>query len=291
MSLQSRLDSLITAIGADIKERVTLSSAQIITGAKQFPPNTLLMRNAAGTITAEPYSDINAPDSLERTILATAPATPVTGESVEWTVDGKTLDMKAPDGTVTRIGPSAGGGGTGTKVSALPIGTTLAGTEQIPIVQGGVSKSITVADIRRFIPVEYLLFHAGVTGTYTLTPLTAATTEPSNAPMARILADLSAATQMRLIIGQRVNGAGATSCQARLQYATNGATQTTWTDAQNTGTGIDVITGIANTVKTSGWVDLIAGAKIDTNYMRLVFVTVGTLTTAPTVSWAAVSFR
>lgn len=109
MSLQSRLGLLITAIGADIKERVTLSTAQVITGVKTYPPGTLLMRNAAGTLTAEPYSDINAPDTLERTIQATTPATPPTGESVEWTTDGKSLDMRAADGTLTRIGPTVAG--------------------------------------------------------------------------------------------------------------------------------------------------------------------------------------
>lgn len=62
----------------------------------------------------EPYSDSNAPGTLERTITAALAAgvNPPAGESVEWSVDGKSLDMRAPDGTTTRIGPSAPGGGT-----------------------------------------------------------------------------------------------------------------------------------------------------------------------------------
>jgi len=61
---------------------------------------------------AEPYSDTNAPQTLERTLTA-APAAgvnPPAGDSFEWTADGKSLDMRAADGTTTRIGPSAGGG-------------------------------------------------------------------------------------------------------------------------------------------------------------------------------------
>lgn len=141
------------------------------------------------------------------------------------------------------------------------------------------------------VPMEFLIFHLGATAVYTLTPLTAGTVEPANAPMARFLADLDQAAQMNLVIGQRIIGAGGTSCAARLQYATNGATQTTWADANNTGTGISLLTGTANTVRASGWVDLAAGAKTSSAYLRLGIVTVGTVTTAPTLSWAAAMFR
>jgi hypothetical protein len=142
-----------------------------------------------------------------------------------------------------------------------------------------------------FPPFEYLLFHGGVSGVYTLTPLTAGTVEPANAPMARGLVDLDNATQMRLVIGQRIVGAGGTTCTARLQYATNGATQTTWADAQNTGTGVSLQGGTANVVREGGWVDLVTGAKAASTYIRLAIVTTGTVTTAPTLSWAEVLFR
>lgn len=164
--------------------------------------------------------------------------------------------------------------------SGLPTGT----------VSGKVAGDDWRAD-HNHVPFEYLIFHAGTTGVYTLTPLTAGTVEPANAPMARFLADLSQASQMRLVIGQRIIGAGGTSCAARLQYATNGATQTAWADANNTGTGLNLLTGTANTVRDSGWVDLVSGAKADSTYLRLGIVTVGTVTTAPTLSWAAALFR
>jgi len=140
-------------------------------------------------------------------------------------------------------------------------------------------------------PVQYEVFPSGSTSIWTLTPLTAGTVESVNLPATRILADLSGATQMRLIIGQRVIGAGGTTCAARLQYATNGATQTTWADANNTGTGISLLTGTANTLRDAGWVDLVAGARIDSCYLRFVVVTTGTVTTAPTISKAEVTFR
>ena len=68
--LQTRLSALISAIGTDVGKF-----------RKTFP----------------------------RDIQGAAPATPAAGTSYDWTTDGKSLDMKAPNGTVTRIGPSAGG--------------------------------------------------------------------------------------------------------------------------------------------------------------------------------------
>ncbi len=96
---------------------LTTNTDQVVTGIKTFDPGDLLMRNAAGTLTAEPYSDVNAPGTLERTLQA-APAVgvnPIAGESFEWSTDGKSLDMRAPDGTTTRIGPSAGSSSTAYK--------------------------------------------------------------------------------------------------------------------------------------------------------------------------------
>lgn len=77
--------------------------------ASVFSPGTLLMRGANG-LCAEPYSDSNPPFSLDRTISAVTVPTPAAGFSGEWTSDAKSLDMKAPDGTVTRIGPGAAPG-------------------------------------------------------------------------------------------------------------------------------------------------------------------------------------
>jgi hypothetical protein len=141
---------------------------------------------------------------------------------------------------------------------------------------------------------EYLIFHLGATGVYTLTPLTAGTVEPANAPMARLfVGDATYADQFRLAIGQRIVGAGGTSCNAQLQYATNGATQTTWADAAATANAgnVSLQAGAANVVRVGAWADLAAGAKIADLYTRLAIVTVGTVTTAPTISWAAALFR
>ena len=98
------------AAGSTPTNHLTTDSPQTVAvgAAKTFAVGALLMTD--GVTSAEPYSDINAPQTLQRT-LTTAPANPDLGESVEWTTDGKSLDMKASDGTVTRIGPSAGGGG------------------------------------------------------------------------------------------------------------------------------------------------------------------------------------
>jgi len=139
------------------------------------------------------------------------------------------------------------------------------------------------------VPFPVTLFHAG-TGAYTLTPLTAGTVEPT-APMTRCLIDLSAATQMRLNIGQKVLALGSTSCAARLQYATNGATQSAWADAHASGTGVSLMGGTANTLKDGGWVNLASGAIADSVYLRLAIVTVGTASTAPTLAFADVLFR
>lgn len=141
---------------------------------------------------------------------------------------------------------------------------------------------------------EYLIFHLGATAVYTLTPLTAGTVEPANAPMARFFAgNLDAALEMRLVIGQRIVGAGGTSCNAQLQYATNGATQTAWADAAATGGAgnVSLQGGAANVMRVGAWTPLAAGAKAADMYARLAIITVGTVTTAPTISWAAALFR
>lgn len=141
---------------------------------------------------------------------------------------------------------------------------------------------------------EYLIFHAGTTGVYTLTPLTAGTVEPANAPMARVFVpDATYVSQFRIAIGQRIVGAGGTTCNAQLQYATNGATQTSWADAANSaGAGnVSLQGGTANIIRTGSWADLASAAKIADLYCRFAIVTTGTVTTAPTISWAAVMFR
>lgn len=138
-------------------------------------------------------------------------------------------------------------------------------------------------------PFPVTMLHMG-TANYTLSPLTAGTVEPSS-PASRMLMDLSTATQFRLAVGQRVIGVGATSCDLRLQYASNGATQSTWVDANATGTGVSLMGGTVPNIREGGWVNLNAAAIADSMYLRAAIVTVGTLTTAPQFSFVDVLFR
>ncbi len=89
---------------------MTTDTAQTVTsGVKTFRPGQLLMSNSDGSQTAEPYSDINAPQSFEMTQQGSAPANPAAGEAVLWTPDGQSLKMKNPAGTEVTIGPSGAG--------------------------------------------------------------------------------------------------------------------------------------------------------------------------------------
>jgi hypothetical protein len=135
------------------------------------------------------------------------------------------------------------------------------------------------------IPFHCTMFHMG---TSAFTAPTAIATTELTVPMSRILVDLSQATQCRLVVGQKVLSTAGTGT-IRLQYATNGATQTTWADAD--GGGISMLGGTANTIKESGWVSLVAGAQIDNCYLRLVTAITATITTAAQYSFADVMFR
>lgn len=141
------------------------------------------------------------------------------------------------------------------------------------------------------IPFEHLIFHGGISGN-TAAITAAGTVELPTAPMARLLTDLSLASQMRLILGLKattVLGSGGAQF-VRLRYSTNGATQTTWANCENTGSGVSMV-GTANAIKDGGWVDLVSGAKINDCYLQLAMVTTATITTGGTLSWAAVLFR
>lgn len=135
-------------------------------------------------------------------------------------------------------------------------------------------------------PAQYLLFHPGTTA-YVLSPLTAGTVEPGNQVSARTLVDLANAKQIRITVGQRIVGAGGTSCDMKVQYATDGATQSTWADAS--AASVSLQGGTANIMRSSGWVNLVPGAQINNCYLRLVTVIVGTVTTAP--SWYKVQIE
>lgn len=151
MSLQSRLAPLITAIGADIKALqaasggsgagdMILAIAQTVTGVKTFNSGTLLMKNAAGTVTGEPYSDANPPDSLMVTANAGVIPTPTTGLAVLSTPTGKYLNLKDSTGTTYPVDmswencPFASSGALTVKV----------GTSRYPI-KGGTFQIQTIA--------------------------------------------------------------------------------------------------------------------------------------------------
>lgn len=70
-----------------------------------------------------------------------APSTPPSGHVALYSVDGSALLMKDDAGNIVTM---AGG----TPISGLTAASTLDGTEEIPLVQGGTTKKATVADIR-----------------------------------------------------------------------------------------------------------------------------------------------
>jgi hypothetical protein len=111
---------------------------------------------------SQAYSDSNPPLSLERTFGAT-PAAPPANESVEWTTDGKSLDMRAPDGTTTRIGPSAGGGG----AANFPLFAVLTAdfVSSVISVAGISGLSLTLAANTRYLVVLTAVYTAAATGT------------------------------------------------------------------------------------------------------------------------------
>ena len=292
MSLQTRLGELITAVGADIKKMVTLADNQLITGTKTFPPGTLLMRNAGATATAEPYSDVNAPLTLNRTVQASTPASPASGTSVEWSVDGKSLDMKAADGTVTRIGPSSGGGGGGTKVSALTAATALGGTDSFVVVQGGTTKKIAASLV---VPVPWVEVPLLLGTTAALTPVAASAAAGvelyTTTKATRNKLDLSWASEVRLVALVIANG-NVAGVNWKLQYAT--ADASTWasgTGVADAGVSLTLGAGTTGVLRDSGWVSLAAGAKIDSCYIAMVNGTTAQGTTAPTVGSMSAFFR
>lgn len=90
--------------GAAPGNMLTTDTAQRVTGTKTFEIGDLLVEHPVTGTVHEPYSDANPPQSFEMTQAAAAP-TPPAGEGVLWTLDGKSLFMKAPDGVVTQIHP------------------------------------------------------------------------------------------------------------------------------------------------------------------------------------------
>lgn len=288
-------DALAAQKTSNLSDLVNAATARTNLGLGTAATHPATDFDSAGAAAAVTLASLDAAASAEPLAVKLAGdlsgtvASPVVSK-----INGTAVGDAATKSVGTTSGTVAEGDDSRIVISTLTAASAAALANELPINEAGSPKKVTLTQIAALlkpVPAQYLLFHGGTTGVYTLTPLTAGTVEPANVPMSRILPDLSKATQMRLVIGQRIMGAGGTTCAARLQYATNGATQTAWADANATGTGLSLQGGTANTVRDGGWVNLATGAKIDSCYMRLAIVTTGTVTTAPTLSFAEVEFR
>jgi hypothetical protein len=105
----------------------TTDTNQVITGVKTYPPGKLLMRSADGVTTAEPYSDVNAPQTLQMTENGVGGVTtPPPGQSVLYTPDGRGLKIKDDTGFDTTLAILDSGGlvnGNGVNLSQEYVGT------------------------------------------------------------------------------------------------------------------------------------------------------------------------
>lgn len=112
------------AVGGTAANMLTTDTVQAVTGAKTFGVGKLLMSN--GVITnAEPYSDANPPETLMRTLWpAASVTTPSAGVATEFTIDGRSLNLKHSDGSVNRVGFT-------TAMAATTAAITLSGTQTI----------------------------------------------------------------------------------------------------------------------------------------------------------------
>lgn len=94
-----------TKIGpaASVANMMTTDTAQTITGAKTFGVGKLLMTD--GVTTAEPYSDVNAPGTLDMsTFAAGSVPTPASGKATVTTTDGSALLIKDASGVQRTVG-------------------------------------------------------------------------------------------------------------------------------------------------------------------------------------------
>lgn len=93
------------------------------------------------------------------------------------------------------------------------------------------------------------------------TNMPSAVTELFGLDNRRVVADLTSATQARLMVNITVNGS--TGSKLYVQYSTNNSTWATFT--ATTGAAID-----SGTFATEAFTNIVAGAKIATCYLRVV---------------------
>lgn len=141
--LAQQVALLARRIGTEIhnlrQTLMTTDTAQTVTGAKTFSDGTLLMNSPQAT-GAEPYSDANPPETLSRTVYpATSVVTPAAGHATDFTTDGKSLTLKAADGSFARVGFTA-------VKAATTASITLSGTQTIDGIAVVVGDRVLVKD-------------------------------------------------------------------------------------------------------------------------------------------------
>lgn len=179
------------------------------------------------------------------------------------------------------------------KIQDLASATTpIADADIVPVLQSNVLKKVARSALVRAIPIQVTVFHNGISGVYTA-PTAATNAEVATIPMGRILQDLTNVSQARLVVGMRTLGVGYTTAVLRMQYATNGLTQSAWAElASTSATGdVSLMGGTASIIRASSWFDIASGAKIADAVSRLSIITTGTGTTAATVSFVDLLLR
>jgi lysophospholipase L1-like esterase len=196
-----------------------LGTAQTVTGAKTFPPGALLMQNAGATQTAEPYSDVNPPQTLMMTEYSPAVTTPPSGQIVLYSPDGTALLWKDDTGAVRTLGG-------GSKVSALPAVSTPVGTSQFPVNESGTTKRMTLSQIdayvgpfRRTLTTPQTISAADTYITDSRLVLPQSRMQAGVVYRARIVVTKTAAGTGSAVINIRVGTAGTTGDTARLTYS------------------------------------------------------------------------
>lgn len=179
--------------------------------------------------------------------------------------------------------------------ASLPI----ADADLLLVIQGGVAEKATRGQVIRALPSHICLMHGGITGINIATApaSTAIAASPgaeftSTNMLTRTVFDMSNVTQAKLVTSVRTAFAGATTYNLRMMYATNGATQTTWAElAATTGGGdLSVLAGSVGLVRSTGWFNIAAGAKVDPAFIRCNYIS-AVVATAGVVNYVDLLLR
>lgn len=178
-------------------------------------------------------------------------------------------------------------------VDMSAVATPVSDSDLLLVIQSGVAKKGTRAQVVRAIPKSVTMFHGGISGVYTAPTAATTNAELATAPMSRTLVDLQNVSQARLVVGMRTLGVGYTTALIKPRYASNGATQTTWVDLANTANAgnVSLLGGTANIIRATSWFDIASGAKLADAYLQIAFTSTGTGTTAATISFVDLLLR